>query len=141
MIYEDRHKVLEQADMYDRIVEMIEHDVTRLVADHTRPNMPEEWDLDGIVKQFELWGIEVPDDIFPERLNQLKRDQLTEAMASLALERYNAREEEMTQAAKEHNATIQAISSCASSSARLSCRCSMRSGANISTTWMRCAAV
>jgi preprotein translocase subunit SecA len=105
VIYEDRHKVLEQADMYDRIIEMIEHDVTRLVADHTRPNMPEEWDLDGIVKQFELWGIEVPDDIFPERLNQLKRDQLTEAMASLALERYNAREEEVVKAAKQHNAT------------------------------------
>ena len=88
VIYADRHKVLEQADMYDRIVEMIEHDVTRLVAEHTRANLAEAWDLDGIVKQFELWGIEVPDDIFPEQLNRLKRDQLTQDMVDLALDHY-----------------------------------------------------
>ncbi|HET8907462.1 MAG TPA: preprotein translocase subunit SecA [Ktedonobacterales bacterium] len=105
VIYADRRKVLDHADMYDRIVEMIEHDVTRLVAEHTRPNMPEEWDLDGIVKQFELWGIEVPDDIFPEQLNRLKRDQLTESLKELALEGYGKREEEVTRVAKESNAT------------------------------------
>jgi preprotein translocase subunit SecA len=103
VIYTDRHKVLEHADMYDRIIEMIEHDVKRIVAEHTRPNLPEEWDLDGIVKQFELWGIEVPDDIFPEQLNRLKRDQLAEDLVHLALERYSKKEDEVVQGVKEHN--------------------------------------
>lgn len=105
VIYADRHKVLEHADMYDRIVEMIEHDVRRIVAEHTIPNMPEEWDLDGIVKQFELWGIEVPDEVFPEQINRLKRDQLTEEMVKLALEGYGKREEDVIRVAKESNAT------------------------------------
>ncbi len=103
VIYADRHKVLEHADMYDRIVEMIEHDLKRIVAEHTRANLPEAWDLDGIVKQFELWGIEVPDDIFPDQLNRLKRDQLSEDLVNLALERYGKKEEEVEQGAKEHS--------------------------------------
>jgi preprotein translocase subunit SecA len=94
VIYADRHKVLEHADMYDRIVEMIEHDVKRIVAEHTRPNLPEAWDLDGIVKQFELWGIEVPDDIFPEQLNRLKRDQLSDDLVNQALDRSRQKQQE-----------------------------------------------
>ncbi|HEX6543393.1 MAG TPA: preprotein translocase subunit SecA [Ktedonobacterales bacterium] len=105
VIYADRRKVLEHADMYDRIVEMIEHYVKRLVAEHTQGGMPESWDLDGIVRQFELWGIEVPDEIFPEQLNRLKREQLTEDLTNLALEGYGRREEEITRVAKENNAT------------------------------------
>jgi preprotein translocase subunit SecA len=105
VIYADRHKVLEHADMYDRIVEMIEHDVKRFVAEHTRPNLPEEWDLDGIVKQFELWGIEVPDDIFPDQLNRMKRDQLSADLVQLALEGYSKREDEIIRVAEESNAT------------------------------------
>jgi preprotein translocase subunit SecA len=103
VIYADRRKVLEHADMYDRIIEMIEHDIKRFVVEHTRPNMPEEWDLDGIVKQFELWGIEVPDDIFPEHLNGLKRDQFSEALVNLALDAYARKEESVEAGAKEHN--------------------------------------
>ena len=105
VIYADRHKVLEHADMYDRIVEMIEHDVKRFVAEHTRSNLPEEWDLDGIVKQFELWGIEVPDDLFPDQLNRLKRDQFTADLVQLALEGYGKREDDVIRVAKESNAT------------------------------------
>jgi preprotein translocase subunit SecA len=103
VIYADRHKVLEHADMYDRIVEMIEHDVKRLVAEHTRANLAEAWDLDGIVKQFELWGIEVPDDIFPEQLNRLKHDQLTQDMVDLALDHYSKKEDKVEEGVKEHN--------------------------------------
>ncbi len=103
VIYADRHKVLEHADMYDRIVEMIEHDVRRMVTEHTRPNLPEEWDLDGIVKQFELWGIEVSDDIFPDQLNRLKRDTLSDDLVSLALDHYSKKEDEVEKGVKEHN--------------------------------------
>ena len=105
VIYADRRKVLEHADMYDRIVEMIEHDVKRLVAEHTHGNLPESWNLDAIVQQFELWGIEVPDDIFPDEINRLRREQLIEAMTDLALERYGHKEEEIVAVAKEKNAT------------------------------------
>ncbi|HET9979373.1 MAG TPA: SEC-C metal-binding domain-containing protein, partial [Ktedonobacterales bacterium] len=105
VIYADRRKVLEHADMYDRIVGMIESDVKRLVAENTRANLPEAWNLDAIVQQFEVWGIEVPDDIFPDEINRLRRDQLTEAMVDLALEGYGRREEEVIRVAKEKNAT------------------------------------
>ena len=56
VIYDDRHAVLEHADMRDRILEMMGHEVKRLVADHTHANLPEDWDLDGLVKHFESVG-------------------------------------------------------------------------------------
>jgi preprotein translocase subunit SecA len=105
VIYADRQKVLEHADMNARIIEMIEHDVKRLVEQHSRASLPEAWDLDGIVRQFEIWGIEVPDDVFPDQINQLRRDELSEAMTDLALEGYSRREEEIIRVASESNAT------------------------------------
>src|SRR5579883_2607708 len=52
VVYADRRKVLEHADMHERVLEMIHHEIQRVVAQHTVANLPEDWDLDGLVTQF-----------------------------------------------------------------------------------------
>jgi preprotein translocase subunit SecA len=103
-VYTDRRAVLARENMHDRILEMIELEVDRLVQAHTQANLPEEWDLDALVKHFESWGIQVPDDIFPEHLNSMKREHLKESLTDLALAAYANKEAMVVQAAKEHNA-------------------------------------
>ncbi|HEX6818759.1 MAG TPA: preprotein translocase subunit SecA [Ktedonobacterales bacterium] len=104
VVYADRRKVLEHADMHDRILEMLQHEVRRVVAQHTVANLPEDWDLDGLVAQFDLWGIHVPDEVFPEQLNRLKRDTLVAELTRLAEEAYAAKEAGVARAVTEYNA-------------------------------------
>jgi preprotein translocase subunit SecA len=104
VVYEDRRAVLERADMHDRVVTLVQNAVKKMVAIHTQGNLPEQWDLDELVKQLETWNIQVPDEIFPEQLNSLKREKLTEDLVELAAEAYARKEEFIARAAQEHDA-------------------------------------
>ena len=44
--------ILKQEDMHERCLDMIDGEVRRVVDAHTVGNLPEEWDLDGLVKVF-----------------------------------------------------------------------------------------
>jgi preprotein translocase subunit SecA len=103
VIYTDRRAVLEREDMHERILTMMEQVVQRLVARHTQANLPEDWDLDGLVRQFEAWGVQVPDEVFPEQLNRLKRDTLITGLTELLEETYAQKEQAIIQAAKDAN--------------------------------------
>jgi preprotein translocase subunit SecA len=104
VVYRDRHAVLERADMHERILEMLEGEVRRLAQQHTQANLPEDWDLDGLVRQFDTWGVHIPDEVFPEQINRLKRETLVNELTRLAEETYAAKEALVVAAAKEHNA-------------------------------------
>jgi len=101
VIYADRQNVLERADMHDRCMQMMEHEINRIVAIHTQANMPEDWDLDGIVKLFDSWGVPIPDEAFPEYINRLSRNSLTESLLATAEEAYAHKEQEVTTTAEE----------------------------------------
>jgi preprotein translocase subunit SecA len=101
VIYADRQAVLERADMYERCMQMVEHEINRIVASHTQANMPEDWDLDGLVKQFDLWGIPIPDDVFPEYINKLRRDTLTDSLVQAAQEAYARKEQDLARSVEE----------------------------------------
>jgi preprotein translocase subunit SecA len=104
VIYRDRRAVLAQEDMHDRILQMMDREVARVVAAHTTARLPEDWDLDGLIKQFDAWGIHVPDEVFPEQVNRLRRDQLTRDLQEAARAGYALKEQAVIQGAKEHNA-------------------------------------
>jgi preprotein translocase subunit SecA len=104
VVYADRHAVLEHADMRDRIMEMMGHEVKRLVQQFTQANLPEEWDLDGLVKHFESLNVQIPDEVFPETLNRLKRDTLISEITRLTQETYEKKEQSVIEFAKEHDA-------------------------------------
>ncbi len=101
VIYADRQDVLERADMHERCMQMVEHEIKRIVAAHTQANMPEDWDLDGIVKQFDAWGIPVPDDVFPDYINRLRRETLTRDLVRAAEAAYDRKEQELIDSATE----------------------------------------
>jgi len=103
VVYADRHAVLEHADMHDRILEMMKNEVKRQVQQYTQTNLPEDWDLDGLVKHFESWGVRIPDAVFPETLNRLKRDTLTSEITQVTQETYENKEQAVIAFANEHN--------------------------------------
>jgi preprotein translocase subunit SecA len=104
VIYQDRRAALEHKDLHERMLELIEREAKRVVDSHTAANLPEDWDLDGLVTQFQTWGIPIPEDAFPEQINRLRRPQLIEGMIELAKDGYAAKEEAVVKAAEEHKA-------------------------------------
>jgi preprotein translocase subunit SecA len=104
VVYADRRAVLEHADMHDRILEMMGHEVKRQVQQYTQANLPEDWDLEGLVKQFESLNVQIPDEVFPEVVNRLKRETLVSEITQLTQETYEKKEQAVIAFAKEHDA-------------------------------------
>jgi preprotein translocase subunit SecA len=93
VIYEQRRRVLEGADMSEDIRGWIEEVVSVNVANFTETDTPEEWDLAGLVAQMHgLYGT----DITVEELRadvELTQEALTEEFVADALDVYAEREE------------------------------------------------
>ena len=104
VVYTDRRHILEHANMHDRILEMIEHEARRRVAEYTQPNLPEDWDLEALDKQLEPWGVAIPAEVLPDQINRLKRETLAQAVAEAAREKYEAKERDVIAAAEQHHA-------------------------------------
>ena len=103
VIYEDRQAILSHKDLRERVLEMMDHEIERVVRAHTVANMPEDWDLDGLVKQFDTWGAPIPDDVFPEDINRLKRETLIRELTEAGRNAYAAKEAAVAKAAEEQN--------------------------------------
>ncbi|GLY89067.1 preprotein translocase subunit SecA [Actinoallomurus iriomotensis] len=99
VIYAERHKVLEGADLHDQIVHMIDEVVAGYVTAATAEGFPEEWDLDKLWKAFkQLYPISISsDDLVEEEGGQsgLTAELLTEKITEDAQEAYAKREEEL----------------------------------------------
>ncbi len=101
VIYGERRRVLEGADLHEQIREMIDEVIDGYVAGATGEGFPEEWDLD------QLWNAlralyhptlsvdDVVDEVGGERAG-LSREFLTEILRANAQECYDKREEELT---------------------------------------------
>jgi preprotein translocase subunit SecA len=104
VIYKDRQAVLAHEDMHERVLQMLESEIKRVTLAHTTANLAEDWDLDGLVKQFDAWRVAIPDDVFPEQINRLKRDTLIHELTEAAERTYAAKEDAVVKAAMEHKA-------------------------------------
>src|SRR5579885_3212862 len=104
VIYADRRKVLEQENLRSTVMGMIEAEIKRQTELHTQTNPPENWDLDGLIQTFKPW-FEVPDDIFPDNINTLKRQELIDNLIELGQQAYEAKEEKVRQEFAEDGAT------------------------------------
>ena len=103
-IYADRRAVLQHENMRERVLQMIDHEIQRLIQAHTTANLPEDWDLEGLEKSIQRWGLRLPDEAFPEYINKLKRDTLTDLYIEGAHALYQQKEDAVVKAAEEHNA-------------------------------------
>jgi preprotein translocase subunit SecA len=99
VIYGERRKVLEGADLHEQIVHMIDEVVAGYVTAATAEGFPEEWDLDKLWKAFkQLYPISISsDDLVEEAGGEagLTAELLTEKITEDAQEAYTKREEEL----------------------------------------------
>ncbi len=99
-IYEQRSQVLEGEDMSEEVRVWVEEVVARTVEQFTQEEYAEEWDLEGLVKQMDaLYTQPKEEPITVDELKEdavaLSRDSLIEDFQEEALERYEAKEEEL----------------------------------------------
>jgi preprotein translocase subunit SecA len=99
VIYGERRKVLEGADLHEQIREMVDEVVAGYVAGETADGYPEEWDLDKLWRAFrQLFPIsisvdDVVEDVGGDRAG-LSGEFITEAALADAKSAYERREEE-----------------------------------------------
>ncbi len=99
VIYAERRKVLEGADLHEQIKHMIDEVVAGYITAATAEGFPEEWDLDKLWKAFkQLYPISISaDDLIEEAGGQagLTAEMLTEKISEDAQAAYARREEEL----------------------------------------------
>jgi preprotein translocase subunit SecA len=100
VIYDERRRVLEGADLQEQVDHMITDVVTGYVEGATSEGYPEEWDLDQLWTALRsLYPISVTvDEVIEEAggdRNGLSSEQLTELLVDDAHAAYEAREEEL----------------------------------------------
>jgi preprotein translocase subunit SecA len=101
VIYQERHSVLEGADMQDQVRGMIDDVVNSYVTGATADGFPEEWDLDKLMRALrQLYPSSMSVDDLVEQAggerSHLSREFLTEAIKQDAQEHYDQRTEELT---------------------------------------------
>jgi preprotein translocase subunit SecA len=99
VIYGERHKVLEGADITGQIRDMIDEVIGGYVAGATSEGFPEEWDLDKLWAAFRsLYPVKTTiDDLVDEvggEVSGLTSEFISEAMRADALAAYERREQE-----------------------------------------------
>jgi preprotein translocase subunit SecA len=101
VIYGERRKVLEGADLHEQIRSMIDEVIASYVAVATADGYPEEWDLDKMWKAFkQLFPITLNSDTVIEEAGGdkagLTAELLTDLVQENAQEAYDRREAELT---------------------------------------------
>jgi len=94
VIYEQRRRVLEGADLSDEVREWIRETVEGSVAQFTDSEFAEDWDLDGLVTSMQsLYDTDITVEELREEINVADREALTEEFVEDALEAYDEREQ------------------------------------------------
>ena len=100
VIYADRRAVLERADMHERILGMIENEVTQLVDTCIPSNMvTEEEQLEKLLTALGVW-VEVPADVIPENLHAIRREDIKQKLIDYIVDYYEGHDQRLEQEAK-----------------------------------------
>jgi preprotein translocase subunit SecA len=101
VIYDERRRVLEGADLHEQIRDMIDEVISAYINGATSEGFPEEWDLDMLWTAFRqlyhptLTIADVEEEVGGERAG-LSREFLVETIKADAQVAYDQREEELT---------------------------------------------
>ena len=96
LIYAQRNKVLDGANLKDTVLKMINETVDSYCSVFLNDDsVHDNWDLNGLREYFLGW-ITSPQDLHfsPEELGETSREEIAENLKAKALERYEAREKE-----------------------------------------------
>ena len=93
VIYTERRKILEGADLKANITDMLREEITALWEAHLPERQEELWDHEGLFN--EVNGIvRLPSNLAPQFLVRLSRDQVLQSLLSYAEEAYERKERE-----------------------------------------------
>jgi preprotein translocase subunit SecA len=95
VIYADRRAVLERADMHERILGMMRNEVQGIVNMHIPGNIvTEEEQLEKLFAVLETW-VEIPEDVLPENIHAVRKDELTRNLTELVIDHYEERGQQL----------------------------------------------
>ncbi|RLD15131.1 MAG: preprotein translocase subunit SecA [Caldiserica bacterium] len=98
VIYKERRKILEKANLRDEFLEFLEKMITDIVEVHLSKSL-EELDYEGLSKSFaELTGILIK----PDDLKKISRDDVLNVLLDIARKRYEQKEEELRKLSQEN---------------------------------------
>ncbi|MDQ6643323.1 MAG: preprotein translocase subunit SecA [Chloroflexota bacterium] len=102
VIYADRRAVLERADMHERVLVMIRAEVNKLVDACIPGNViTEEEQLEKLLTMIEAW-VHVPEDVLPENIHAIRREDLRSKLVDLTIEHYEERGEKLDELAEQN---------------------------------------
>jgi len=102
VIYADRRAVLERADMHERVLGMIRAEIQPIVDMHIPGNViTEEEELEKLFNALEVW-VHIPDDILPENLHALRKNDLLKKLTDLVIDHYEERGQQLEKLAEEN---------------------------------------
>ena len=98
IIYKQRRDVLEGESMKEQIRKMLGDVVSTIIAKHTTEDeIPDEWDLDGLISEFEGPILQKGEIEFTfDDLNEMSKESLTDMLMEKAVNAYDKKEEEFT---------------------------------------------
>ncbi len=95
VIYADRRTVLAEANLRPMIQEWVGEELAALVAAHLDGEQPDSWDYDGLHTRLRQL-LPLPESLTAEELKSYSREDLLEALDTLAEEAYDERERRFT---------------------------------------------
>jgi preprotein translocase subunit SecA len=102
VIYADRRAVLERVDMHERILGMMRAEVKRIVDTQIPGHViSEEEELERLFAVLETW-VQIPDEILPENLHAVRRDELNRKLIDLVVNHYEERGKQLDKLAEEN---------------------------------------
>jgi preprotein translocase subunit SecA len=102
VIYADRRAVLERADMHERVLNMMRDEVKKYVDMYIPGHMmTEEEQLEKLFAALETW-IEIPDEVLPENIHAVRKDELTRKLTELVVHHYEERGEQLDKLSAEN---------------------------------------
>jgi preprotein translocase subunit SecA len=93
VIYTERNKILQGADLKSNIIDMVDEELTAIVGANIPSNDPEEWDIDALLAEVNAI-VKLSDEFTVEAIEQMEPDAILEAILEFAHDAYEDREEE-----------------------------------------------
>ena len=94
VIYKERRKVLEGADLKVNILDMVRNELMGIVGSHLPDDNPDHWDLETMLAEVNT-VVKLSDEFAPDALVDMTPDAVLQAVNAFAEDAYEDREEEI----------------------------------------------
>ena len=94
VIYKERRKILEGADLKSNVLDMVHEEITDVVNANIPSKDVDEWDLDALLAEVNA-VVKLSEEFTPEALAQMSPEQIHEALIQFADDAYEDKQDEM----------------------------------------------